>query len=145
MAYDPTGYDTGITWRYTLPGVVSYGITPFHFEINTNNMLFSYHADFVSISIIGGILNFSPISDISIISFTIIVITEDLPYLELINFMDGAPTFSGVNPNYVYSSTSTSSKFSFDGSSTYSLRCFWHWVSVNNPSLPQMKLNLACS
>lgn len=38
------GYDLPIAWRYSLPGVVSHGVTPYSFRIDSSNMVLSYQA-----------------------------------------------------------------------------------------------------
>jgi hypothetical protein len=123
------GFNFSLTWRHSLSGVFATALGLYNFKVAPHYVL-SYRAELLSLSITGATLNLEPVggeAGIIFLAFTLVVITEDSSYLELVTFTKTGLT-EGAYPAPVL--TANSSKFDFNNvTDTPIMTTFYQWVT----------------
>lgn len=76
-----------LTWRYALPSIHKVAMFVHAFNSLDSYSVLSYHAYFQSCTLTDGVILFSPrgtSSDINFIAFSVMILTYDLAYLDLV-------------------------------------------------------------
>jgi hypothetical protein len=127
------GYNFSLTWRHSISGVFATALGLYNYKVASRYIL-SYKAELLSPSTTGATLNVDPVSTdagIVFLAFTVVVITQDQSYLELVTF-EKTGIDQGVYPPPTL--LANSSKFDFTSEiDTPATVTFYQWVtgSVN--------------
>ena len=121
------GYSFPISWRYSLPRVQPSALGAYNFETGPNYML-SFQAELTSMTTTGGAVLLEPKgakAGIIFLAFSVIVVTQDTNYLELIVL-----SRTKLNPGNSQLMYVNSSKFSFGNTSSPPINSyFFQWVT----------------
>lgn len=123
----PGGHNFTLTWRSTLPSVLSASLTLYNFKTAPNSIL-SFRTSFSSVNTTSAVVNLNPVGSQSLltyISFSVIVITQDTNSIEILTVEASNITVTSSNN---YAINVLSNKFNLSGSN-YNLNHFFEWIT----------------
>ena len=125
----PAGYNFSITWRYVLLGVHQTAISVYNFETGAHKTL-SYVAQLVNVTTTNGAIAINPSSvdgGLVFMTFSIIITTHDVPYIQVVTFTQSIQATRGTHYLYLYAN---STKFNFTGTNNipYAFK-FLSWIA----------------